>query len=74
MKLTTSEWAEKADLTKSEVVIAVMYAHGAPRKTIARERGVAQSTVAKQLRAVFDKLGVNTKGELTAKYFTEVGL
>ena len=51
-------------LTSAERAIAEGVARGWSNARIAAERGVAASTVAKQLQAIFDKLGVENRSRL----------
>jgi DNA-binding NarL/FixJ family response regulator len=51
-------------LTQAERAIAERVAGGWSNARIAAERGVARSTVAKQLQAIFDKLGVESRSRL----------
>jgi DNA-binding NarL/FixJ family response regulator len=51
-------------LTLAERVIAQQVARGWSNARIAAERGVAPSTVAKQLQAIYEKLGVENRSRL----------
>jgi DNA-binding NarL/FixJ family response regulator len=51
-------------LTNAERAIAERVARGWSNARIATERGVAPSTVAKQLQAIYDKLGVENRSRL----------
>ncbi|HYP91564.1 MAG TPA: helix-turn-helix transcriptional regulator, partial [Polyangiaceae bacterium] len=51
-------------LTSAERAIAEGVARGWSNARIAAERGVAPSTVAKQLQAIYDKLGVENRSRL----------
>ncbi len=51
-------------LTSAERAIAEGVARGWSNARIAAERGVAPSTVAKQLQAIFDKLGLENRSRL----------
>ena len=51
-------------LTSAERAIAEGVARGWSNTRIAAERGVAPSTVAKQLQAIFDKLGLENRSRL----------
>ncbi|HYP97887.1 MAG TPA: LuxR C-terminal-related transcriptional regulator [Polyangiaceae bacterium] len=51
-------------LTSAERTIAELVARGWSNARIAAERGVAVSTIAKQLQAIYDKLGVENRSRL----------
>ena len=51
-------------LTSAERAIAACVARGWSNARIAAERGVAPSTVAKQLQTIYDKLGVENRTRL----------
>jgi len=53
-------------LTSAERAIAECVARGWSNARIAAERGVAPSTVAKQLQTIYDKLGVESRSRLAA--------
>jgi DNA-binding NarL/FixJ family response regulator len=50
-------WTVEYDLTKSEAAVLELAAHGAPRSRLADLRGVAPSTVKKQVQVVLTKTG-----------------
>lgn len=54
-----------ADLTDAERQVAVELMQGATNEEIARKRGTSYNTVANQLKAVYAKLGVTNRAELT---------
>lgn len=56
-------------LTAREAQIASCVLRGLSTRDIAEELGVAASTVQEHLKAVFDKLGVRSRRELTAAVF-----
>lgn len=56
-----------ATLTPAERAVAALAIAGLANREIARRRGVAARTVANQLAAVFQKLGVGSRSELTAR-------
>lgn len=58
-------------LTAREAQIASCVLRGLSTREIAQELGVAASTVQEHLKAVFDKLGVRSRRELTAAVFGE---
>lgn len=53
-------------LTRAEAEIALAIADGQPPKSIARDRGVAPSTVRSQLIAIYRKMSLSRQAELTA--------
>jgi DNA-binding NarL/FixJ family response regulator len=58
-------------LTGREVQVARLVARGLSTREIASTLCVSTHTVRDHLKAIFDKVGVSTRGELTAKLFTE---
>jgi DNA-binding CsgD family transcriptional regulator len=55
------DWPE---LTPAEARVASLALAGLDNRTIARERGVAPSTISSQLEAIYRKLGVGSRSEL----------
>lgn len=53
-------------LSRAEAEIALAVADGAAPKAIARERGVAPSTIRSQLLSIYRKCGLSRQGELAA--------
>jgi DNA-binding CsgD family transcriptional regulator len=53
-------------LTAAEQEVVKAVVRGESNREIAKGRGVSTNTVANQLRAVYGKLGVNTRHELVA--------
>lgn len=53
-------------LTGSEAEVATMIANGSSRKEIATLRGTSEGTVGSQLKAIFQKAGVEREAELVA--------
>lgn len=58
--------AALADLTPAEREVATLIAEGRSTSEIARARGTSNHTVSNQLSALYDKLGVRSRGELAA--------
>jgi DNA-binding CsgD family transcriptional regulator len=58
--------AQVFNLTPGEWRVARQLATGASAQSIAREHGVALSTVRSQIRTLFDKVGVKRQAELVA--------
>lgn len=56
-----------AALTIAEQEVALRVYAGASNEAIARERGVSLKTVSNQLDAVYHKLGVSSRAELTLR-------
>lgn len=74
-KLALFCWQPKAVLLPSELSIAeravlVWLLEGATNADIAQQRGTSTRTVAKQVRAIFGKLQVDSRSELLARYST----
>lgn len=55
-----------ASLTPAEREVVELILEGLSSKEIAARRGTAARTVANQLARVFEKMGVNSRGELIA--------
>jgi len=53
-------------LSKSEREVVLLALQGASNAEIAEQRGSALQTVANQLRSAFQKMGVNSRGELAS--------
>ena len=53
-------------LSPAEREVALLAVQGATNAAIARRRGTSDRTVANQLAAVFEKLGVHSRAELAA--------
>lgn len=62
-----------ADLSRSELAVARLVVEGKSRREIAEARGVAHSTVNKQIESVFRKVGVGSRSELAAKLLGGAG-
>ena len=58
-------------LTKREAEIAQFALQGKPNKVAARELRISEHTVEDHLKRVFTKAGVGTRGELSARIFSE---
>ena len=58
-------------LTTREGDVARLVLQGKPTKVVARELRISQHTVEDHLKAVFTKVGVGSRGELTARIFSE---
>ncbi len=61
------ELPDALSATEREVVLLAL--RGASNAEIAAERGTALQTVANQLRSAFQKMDVNSRGELAAKVY-----
>lgn len=57
-------------LTEREQQIAVAVLHGATSRHIARDFGVSVHTVNDHIEAIYGKLGVGSRGELSARLLT----
>jgi DNA-binding CsgD family transcriptional regulator len=57
-------------LTQRETEIALMLARGLSTKEIAAELILSVHTVRDHTKVIYDKAGVNTRGELVAKLFS----
>jgi DNA-binding CsgD family transcriptional regulator len=62
---------EAYGFTDRELQIVVMLARGLATKQIARQLYLSPHTVRDHLKAIFDKAGVNSRGELVGKLFSE---
>jgi selenocysteine lyase/cysteine desulfurase/DNA-binding CsgD family transcriptional regulator len=62
---------EAYGFTDRELQIVVMLARGLATKQIARQLYLAPHTARDHLKAIFDKAGVNSRGELVGKLFSE---
>ena len=72
--LLKGRWRSTLDeLSPRELEVAQRYARGDTYAVIARERGVAPSTVRNQLYRVFRKIHVNNKTELAMRLFESSG-
>ncbi len=60
-------------LTAAERRVVMLALDGRSNKEIARDRGCSVKTVANQLRASYQKLGVNSRFELAAKVLGTAG-
>ncbi|MBT8073295.1 MAG: helix-turn-helix transcriptional regulator, partial [Xanthomonadales bacterium] len=55
-------------LTRRELEVLASLAAGHTNKQIAAEKGVSTNTVKYHIRNLFDKLGVNNRGQAIALY------
>jgi DNA-binding CsgD family transcriptional regulator len=62
---------EAYGFTDRELEIVVMLARGLPTRQIARQLYLSPHTVRDHIKAIFDKAGVNSRGELVGKLFAE---
>jgi DNA-binding CsgD family transcriptional regulator len=62
---------ESYGLTKREADIVMMLARGLATKQIASELSLSSHTVRDHVKAIFEKAGVNSRGELAARLFSE---
>jgi DNA-binding NarL/FixJ family response regulator len=58
-------------LTEREVEIVLLLARGLGTKDIAAELSLSAHTVRDHVKTIFDKAGVNSRGELVARVFSE---
>ena len=58
-------------LTTREGEVAQLTLQGQTNKRIARELRISEHTVEDHLKAIFAKVGVSTRGELTARIFAQ---
>jgi DNA-binding CsgD family transcriptional regulator len=58
-------------LTEREVEIVLLLARGLSTKAIAAELSLSAHTVHDHVKTIFDKAGVNSRGELVARVFSE---
>jgi DNA-binding NarL/FixJ family response regulator len=54
-------------LTRAEGDVAIAFAKGQSMRAIAAMRGTATRTVANQMRAIYAKLGVQSRADLAAR-------
>lgn len=62
---------ESYGLTDREVEIVILLARGLTTKDIAAELSLSPHTVRDHVKAIFDKAGVNSRGELVARLFAQ---
>ena len=58
-------------LTKREAEVAQLAIQGKTNKVLARELHISENTVEDHLKAIFAKVGVGSRGELTARIFSD---
>ena len=58
-------------LTPREADVARLVLQGKPTKAVSRELRISANTVEDHLKAIFHKVGVGSRGELTARVFAE---
>jgi DNA-binding NarL/FixJ family response regulator len=66
LKAAQEEGRGPWSLTAAERAVAAAAAAGLSNREIADERGVSERTVANQLAAIYQKLGINSRAELAA--------
>jgi len=57
IQLALDRWALELELTKSEVDLLALGAHGVPRDKFSSQRGVRPDTIRKQIQALLQKTG-----------------
>ena len=62
---------ESYGLTQREVEIVLLLARGLATKDIAAELSLSSHTVRDHVKAIFDKAGVSSRGQLVAGLFSE---
>jgi DNA-binding CsgD family transcriptional regulator len=62
---------ESYGLTEREVEIVMLLARGLATKNIAAELILSPHTVRDHVKAIFDKVGINSRGELVARLFAK---
>lgn len=58
-------------LTKREAEVAQLVLQGKPNKVVARHLRISENTVEDHIKAIFVKVGVGSRGELTARIFSQ---
>jgi DNA-binding CsgD family transcriptional regulator len=58
-------------LTRREGEVAQLALQGKTNKRVARDLRISEHTVEDHLKAIFAKVGVSSRGELTARIFAE---
>jgi DNA-binding NarL/FixJ family response regulator len=67
LSMAADDGSGLADLSESEVDIALRLLDGESLRQIARARGSTLRTVSKQVGSLYRKLGVHSRSELTVK-------
>ncbi len=62
---------ESYGLTDREVEIVILLARGLATKDIAAELSLSPHAVRDHVKAIFEKAGVNSRGELVARLFAQ---
>ena len=62
---------EAYELTPRELDVTRTLARGLPTNEIAKELNLSRYTVQDHLKAVYEKVGVSSRGELVAKMFAD---
>lgn len=62
---------ESHGLTQREVEIVILLARGLATKDVAAELTLSPHTVRDHIKTIFEKTGVNSRGELVARLFAE---